>query len=757
MYGLNESRKVPSQDLQLIYDECLRPLALRQLSNMATHWPASYASALTLYRDNGGRIHPGSLDIPAHILPVFGQHYLDRLTELRPYFRDAYFVHELRGWKGATIHDPSNEPDKVSALEDLLRNLNMDAIVQDDWQIDVAMELGIPGHIVAWRTSNHQQLLQHCLPSLNNAEISNLMDRQAFVLDRSMHLKDISGFRCSPGVKGRQDNVTYIQAYMTEKTMAYQQHQGLFTDIEPKALLSMGSLDKLVKNIERMSDVLFDCTGEENNTATQDGCARIEVRVRLSDALDALEGFPMQRLRRCLVAIPSKHWWYKDFLLSSAIIYSVFSRYFKWYRLAAMYAVMKNLLQSSLRDRKTECSIALGAITIWLINGLYHRPDVRFNELAKEACQLVPLDYDNYDEDINEEEDCAPLMYDAGLYFVCDIATDQKGTYRIPYHKTFSEEALVAAFRLSLREIREAMGITEITHIRIKANVERSNNRTRKRTIRVDEARDEDRLLPQIQNANLQNLRVRPAQRMRGDDVDHYALHGGGNRIPGLNDANPAHQEVNMVVRVQKLLEQFFYDLIQQAPNHKAAKDGSWTNIPVSMRLEEGTEELYKSLALPFFAAQYTFCDSETWKKHFDRFFPLKMPTRIGQNFGQASYYIQWLELVNTLSIQSVARVRQTIKVKYDTLLWVPATQYDRIWGTSANYTRGWHMLPRDQRPCGPQIALNPKARNPRYGQPFLRPPPVPQAEGNGQPGNEQDAEEQAPEDQDQNVGTCFF
>lgn len=71
MYGLNESRKVPSQDLQLVYNECLRPLALEHLSNMGTHLPASYAAALTLYWDNRGRIHPGSLDVPSHILPIF--------------------------------------------------------------------------------------------------------------------------------------------------------------------------------------------------------------------------------------------------------------------------------------------------------------------------------------------------------------------------------------------------------------------------------------------------------------------------------------------------------------------------------------------------------------------------------------------------------------------------------------------------------------------------------------------------------------
>ncbi|KAG8221814.1 hypothetical protein J3R82DRAFT_2152, partial [Butyriboletus roseoflavus] len=678
------------------------------MSNMATHWPASYASALTLYRDTKGRIHPGSLDIPTHILPIFGRDYLDRLTDLRPYFRDAYFVHELRGWKGATIHNPFHEPDKVAALDDLLRCLNINAINQDEWQLDVAMELGVLGHVVAWRTSNHRRLLHHCLPSLSEEEISNLMDRQAFILDPTMHLKDISGFRCSPGAKGRHDHVTYIQAYTTEKTMAYQQHQGLFTEVEAKALLSTRSLDKLVQNMDRMSQVLHQCTGEQNeNAEPQDGCARIEVRVRLSDALEVLEIFPMQHLRQSLVAIPSKHWWF-----------------FKWYRLGAMYAVMKNLLQSSIRDRRTECSIALGSITIWLLNGLYHRPNRYFNELAKQACQLVPIDYDNYDEDdAEDEEGCAPLMFDAGLYFICDITRDRSGTYRIPYHKSFTEQAIVSAFHLSLREIREAMGITRITQLRIKPNMERSNNQTKKRTLPVDDTRNDDRPLPQINDQGFENIRMRPAQRMRGEDVDHFARHGGGNRIQALDNPN-VDPEADLSMRIKKILEQFFYDIIQQAPNRKSAQDGSWTNIPVDMRLQEGTEQLYRSLALPFFAAQYIICDSEIWKLHFDRFFPTKCPTRIGQNFGQATYYSQWMELVNRLSPNSLARVRQTIKVKFDTLLWVPYTHSDKMWCTSANHGRSWSMLPKGAKHQGPQIAMNPKARNPRHGQPYLRPAP---------------------------------
>lgn len=310
MYKMHEKKEVPSKDLALIYNKCLRPLCLELMSNMAAHWPVSYDSALALYKDQSGHIHLGSLDVPSHLLRTFGQRYLEKLKELRPYFRDAYFVHELRGWKAATVHDPTDEPDKVAALEDLTNVLRMDEINLEEWHLDVGVELGYPGHVVTWTKTGHRRVLMHCLPNLDEAEIDALVGQKNFILDRLMHLLDFAGFRCRPGAKGRADNVTYIQAYTTEKTMAYQHHVGLFKERDAQCVLSRESLEKLSKDVEKMSEILSECIGEGGIPhAPQDGCARIEVRARLSDAMDVLSDIPEEIVQECIAAIPAMPYW----------------------------------------------------------------------------------------------------------------------------------------------------------------------------------------------------------------------------------------------------------------------------------------------------------------------------------------------------------------------------------------------------------------------------------------------------------------
>lgn len=137
----------------------------------------------------------------------------------------------------------------------------------------------------------------------------------------------------------------------------------------------------------------------------------------------------------------------------------------------------KNLGYSSGKERKTHNTLALGAIIIWLLNGLYHRQQHNFKALGREACQHLPINYDKYDEDLDHEhKDFIPLMYDVGLYFLCNIVDDQSGTYRILYHKTFSKQALVSAFKLSTIQIREIISAEDHPCQRHNANPDHTSN-----------------------------------------------------------------------------------------------------------------------------------------------------------------------------------------------------------------------------------------------------------------------------------------
>ena len=319
MYRAFDTRKIPSQDLEAIYDRCLHPIITRMMPLLATHWPPTYQVALEQSRDRAGQLHLGSLDIPAHLLPDFARSYLDAVQNLRPYFRDAYFGHELRGWKAATAHNIGPDSDeenvdannaatyeRVQALNDLLNVLDMPSINQEQWLVDIGVEFGAAGQIVTWRTSGHEALIRYLLPGLENA--GRVMARsKRYYVDNQMHLKDIAGFRWTPG--SHSDTVHYVQAYTTEKAISYQLHQGIFALRKPTELLNERPRRKLLDDLNRQSDIFHTCTGDNEQPRAQEGCARLEVRVPLSHIGQILTNFPRHLLNATMVQIPARYWW----------------------------------------------------------------------------------------------------------------------------------------------------------------------------------------------------------------------------------------------------------------------------------------------------------------------------------------------------------------------------------------------------------------------------------------------------------------
>ncbi|KAF9222838.1 hypothetical protein BS17DRAFT_796310 [Gyrodon lividus] len=265
MYGAFNTNKISEVDLQCIYNNCLHPTIQR-------------------------RLHFGTLDIPSLLLNDFACMYLDGITTLRPYFRDTYFGHKLHGWKAATVHnldlDAENEAteqaqqnppayERLHALDDLTRVLDMSCINQEQWFIDIGLKFGIQGKVVTWRKN------------------------------------DVAGFQWHPGKHSNMIN--YVQAYTTEKAISYQLHQGIFRLRKTSELLSNRACDRLLVDLDKQSTILFTCTGnanKEGNNPPQDGCARLEVRVPLHEASTILTRFPQRLLNQTMVQIPSRYWWF---------------------------------------------------------------------------------------------------------------------------------------------------------------------------------------------------------------------------------------------------------------------------------------------------------------------------------------------------------------------------------------------------------------------------------------------------------------
>jgi hypothetical protein len=405
------------------------------------------------------------------------------------------------------------------------------------------------------------------------------------------------------------------------------------------------------------------------------------------------------------------------------IIYNLVFRYFKWLRLGGVFIVIENLHATTIQDRISENSLALGAMVIWILNGAHRTPMHHTLGLAKQACAEVLLDENDDPEDADAVT--TPLMYEAGLYFICDIVADNiTQGFRIPWAKEFSLEKILKAYdQGTMNQLRRLLGAGELQTGRRPINTERTSNRSAHPTLDLQNIRPHDRALPQIGN-RLDGLPIPNVWRPQGPDVDYFHQNGGGNRRLDIANIDNDAPEISLKQQVQEILEQMYYDILQESPNKRDRQEGAWTNIPSDLREELAVEDLYIHLNFPFISVQYTFATNADWSKHFDRFFPATIPSHAGQNFGRATYYQTYISLVRRLSLHRLDLVRAELRVKFNSLAWIPHTESDRMWCTRKTNGRKWFYLPTNGDKQGPKIAINPTAVRRLWQQPAIRLPP---------------------------------
>jgi hypothetical protein len=310
LYRENASPTIAADDLTTMYDHCLRPTIQAVTPAQLTHWPVSYAAAMAQSRGGRGILHFGSIDIPTYALAEFGTQFLERL-EQHVAFQGAYFVHELRGSKGASAHDAGSANQRSASLDDVTAFIDMDIIDLDDWYVDVAMEVHVPGHVTHFAVSGFKKLLQLAMPNATTAQIEKLANsKKYFQLDRAASLKDVGGFRVTTKSCGRRDNVAYINVYCTEKSAIYQLFQGgLFRRHNAKELLP-SNLSRLLGEIQKISEVFAACSGANATHDGLEGNARYEIRIPLQYALDRHYSFPQHVIRDSLLCYEVADWWY---------------------------------------------------------------------------------------------------------------------------------------------------------------------------------------------------------------------------------------------------------------------------------------------------------------------------------------------------------------------------------------------------------------------------------------------------------------
>ncbi|KAG2064238.1 hypothetical protein BDR04DRAFT_1035854, partial [Suillus decipiens] len=311
LYGaaqLENNNYISQEDLALIYDRCLRPTLLEVVPEFRDRLPTSYAAAFAYSKTCNGGLAFNSLDIPWDRLERVAEILLARLGEQKSTFKDAYFVHELRGTKGSTMHDGENEVERHFAWQDMFEHVDVDTLDPQDWLVDVALTIGAEGHVVTWRESCHQELLSHLMPAAPPQKVSNLTKRKVkFHLDRTLQIKELSGFRAT--TTDLADDISYVQAYCTEKNVSYQLNPGVFRRRKPEELLEKKKEQKILADLDTISQIYYECAGDEEGVDGRDGCARLEIRTPLDKAMDALSTLPKELIERAVVAIDRRVWW----------------------------------------------------------------------------------------------------------------------------------------------------------------------------------------------------------------------------------------------------------------------------------------------------------------------------------------------------------------------------------------------------------------------------------------------------------------
>ena len=309
-YDPHTPSTLPEEFLADVYDHTILPTIRETNVPDSTAWPNSYTLVCRKARGQRGRFSSVSFDILPGYLEVFAPALIRRLNDMGGHFRDAFFELEAKGIKGTSFHDPSDAAARTLSLERVLDPLDISKFKDEElktrWWVDVALEVHEAGRVLLWLSEAHTRLIRHVLPNITPEQATALVRGQSYKQDFNAHLTAISGFRLEPRSRGRADHVSYINCYTTDKAVTYQTNPGLYrrrtsSDLYPK------KMRKLLEDIHEISNTFSRCAGREGTT--QDGCARIEVRVNIHFARKSLTSISDQLIQLSVLSVPSVLWW----------------------------------------------------------------------------------------------------------------------------------------------------------------------------------------------------------------------------------------------------------------------------------------------------------------------------------------------------------------------------------------------------------------------------------------------------------------
>ncbi|KAJ3500113.1 hypothetical protein NLJ89_g9934 [Agrocybe chaxingu] len=683
----NEDRNSPQltqDELKEFYELGLRPAASQLLANGAANWPASYSNEMWRARSRTGTLAFQTTMFPGWLAVYLGDYIRMFLEEngRASWARGLCFLYQIRGTKGGYEHEPTRAAAAVS-LGELLEDYDFppDQASYGKWCVDVGLEVrSVEEDCVAWQTSSHFHIFKNIarVTEYHAARVTT-PGSSKYTRDLTSHLTAVSGCRIPPGPMAQGEfKVSYFQMYGTEKSVVYRpdgHHFGKYLTCED---VLKGKADNYIVNLYRVyGDAI------KHNQAM----ARVEVRVPLDHAADVLLNLDLQLLRQSLICMDPVAFWS-----------------FKMYRAMACRLVLVWQAEGPPLYRETKPALLLTMYIVWLLNGLHSTPDLgKYNrELVAAALPHVdtanadpdilvfgtPTEDDGAESDSDDDDDGQParprrradaITLPAIPFGAAQLPDLRVGEgYPVPrlcYSAGFiGDEAFHYFMKVDISEIGVEFFRKKLV---VPAHPGRVRNKVHRTTTYHNDGQDPEANDFQVRGKPIQLM---PAARDEGSDVDSDDNENPNNLT---TPEEPAEKALTLLWR------QFLLDLTLKAPNSQAAVAPSYCRLSSAERLLVNVQT-YKdpNLANYFVACQWQVATDESWARTFNNLFPDENDVRAGriQNYLQTNYYPSWAKLkAQARTSDDIKKMRKYLKVKFDTLYWMPYAQRDRIWKTAPN------------------------------------------------------------------------
>ncbi|PCH38800.1 hypothetical protein WOLCODRAFT_158336 [Wolfiporia cocos MD-104 SS10] len=686
LYSPHRPPLISQEDIAYFYKMCLRPAVVDTTPEAAAHWPPDYSAALIRSQDVEGIIHPSTHDLLWETLEEFEEKLLRSMDGIRR-FKNAFFVHEIRGTKNATRHH----------IDDHFDTERMDTT--KCW-IDIGIEVSEEGRVLQWLSQAHEKLLRLAMPSVPRRKLQRLLrSRNYFHLDKVCQLVDFAGFHCEPHSVGKDDKVAYMSAYTTEKMATYQLHRGAFRRHKAPDLFP-GKIDGLLDDIQSLSQVY-------DRSRNQTGTARFEVRVPLSEALTTFSMVTDRFVQRSILSVPPNLYW--DL---------------KMMRLVGINYVLHNVKFTPGERRLWRPSLALGVVMVYMLNALIYRPGEKRHEVEVTRQAMYwryphmnrddgSSDDDSYvgsDEDLDE---FAPVGDGQGLYFVGGIIEDRGDrmdrrpegdqqdhrTYRLSTIRMVDEEVL--AYLYNVPNMNQLITVFGFCYGFIRPPV-RHPTRTigRGKTLLVEHVREE--VLEDFDfGLDQRDIPMQPA--VPPMTLEEGELEGGG-----ADSEEEEQDQGSMDHQVTMIWQQMLYDVIALAPNGRRRETPSYVTLTVEERNAVDID-IFRSFELPLHGAVWRV--SDTFKTTlFDRFFPPKGdPVLLDSNhWPRATYLHDYQRLMTRITSRRDSElVRRSLRRLFKELWWLPDACRSHMWKVSKKRTGRQSVLPEGATTAQPWLVIS--------------------------------------------------